>query len=163
MHKKTTVASKVWQGTKLFFKWLWLITMFILGSIVFLEIPFAIFEYSFSLFELDLIETVMVIFIGAFSYYYIKMCKGHPATLGRKIMTPFIHQGHMLLLSSPILLASIYALGFDIEHSLTLPIVEILGWLLFSGTLLYSYYRINVIGGQSESAIEEITMDGVPE
>lgn len=163
MHNKTTIASKIWQGTKLFFKWLWLITMFIFGGIVFLGIPFAIFEYSFSLFELDLIETVMIIFIGVFSYYYIKLCKRNPATLGRKIMTPFVHQGHMLLLSSSIFLASIFAFNLDIELSITIPIIEIMGWFLFSGTLLYSYYRINAIGGQSESLIEEPTMDGVTE
>ncbi|MDN3696099.1 MULTISPECIES: hypothetical protein [Vibrio] len=163
MHNKTTIASKIWQGTKLFFKWLWLITMFIFGGIVFLGIPFAVFEYSFSLFELDLIETVMIIFIGVFCYYYIKLCKRNSATLGRKIMTPFVHQGHMLLLSSSIFLASIFAFNLDIELSITIPIIEIMGWFLFSGTLLYSYYRINAIGGQSESLIEEPTMDGVTE
>ncbi|CAM3327908.1 hypothetical protein VIOR103205_16180 [Vibrio ordalii] len=100
MQKNTLTLPKVWRGVKLFFKWLWLITLFLFGLALYLFlVPLGMFEYAFSLSELDIIETSFIVFLVMFFYRYIQLCRRSDAPLVRKIITPWVHQAYLGLFS----------------------------------------------------------------
>ncbi|MEZ8368930.1 hypothetical protein AB6C94_05770 [Vibrio splendidus] len=163
MQTQTSTASRLWHGIKLFFKWLWLITMFLLGIALYLAMPFAIFEYSFSLSELDLIETLFIVFLVAYAYQYIKLCRRIDVPLVRKIITPWVHQAHVFLVFFLLLFASVNLFDFNLDDSTRMPLLDLFGYILTVATLGYSYYRVGVLASQKPKTAETMNSEGAVE
>lgn len=151
MQKNTLTLSKVWHGVKFFFKWLWLISLFLLGLIATLASSFFVmFEYSFSLSELDIIETSFIVFLVMFFYRYIQLCRRSDAPLVRKIITPWVHQAYLGLFSIGLILIAIKFLDYHWDQTVD-PIGEILGYLCCVAVFSYSYYRVSKLSNQQRS------------
>ena len=160
MQKNISTASKIWRGTKLFIKWFWLITMCLLGVSLLLAMPFAMFEYSFSLSELDLIETLFIVFLVVFIYQYIKHCRQIDAPLVRKIITPWVHQAHVFLVFFLISLISASLLGLNLKDLERMPLLDLLGYILMAATFGYSYYRIGLFAKKTGETVEAVSTEG---
>ena len=163
IQKKSNVASKVWSGVKIFFKWFWLITMFLLGITSFVAMPFEIFEYSFSLSELDIIETLFCVFLLVFIYQYIKLCRQIDAPLVRKVITPWVHQAHLLLISVLLALVSMKLFHLELIDFERMPLLNLFGYFLMAATLGYSFYRVRALATQHKSNMETVCVEGVTE
>ncbi len=163
MQKNISTASKIWHGTKLFIKWFWLIAMFLLGVSMLLAMPLAMFEYSISLSEIDLVETLFIVFLVVFIYQYIKHCRQVDAPLVRKIITPWVHQAHLLLVFLLLSMISASLLGLNLEALERMPLLDLLGYILMVATFGYSYYRIGLFAKKTVETVEVITTEGAVE
>ncbi|WP_216639330.1 hypothetical protein, partial [Vibrio fujianensis] len=151
MQKNTLTLSKVWHGVKFFFKWLWLINLCLLGlTLTLVGNFFLMFEYSFSLSELDIIETSFIVFLVMFFYRYIQLCRRSDVPLVRKIITPWVHQAYLGLFSIGLILIAIKFSDFDWDQPLD-PIDEIVGYLCSVAVFSYSYYRVSKLSNQQVS------------
>lgn len=160
MQKNISTASKIWRGTKLFIKWFWLMTMFLLGVSMLLAMPLAMFEYSISLSELDLVETLFIVFLVVFIYQYGKRCRQIDAPLVRKIITPWVHQAHLLLVFLLLSMISASLLGLNLEALERMPLLDLLGYILMAATLGYSYYRVGLV---AKTTVETASTEGAVE
>ncbi len=163
MQKNISTTSKVWYGTKFFIKWLWLMTMFLFGVSMLLAMPLAMFEYSFSLSELDLVETLFIVFLVVFIYQYGKRCRQIDAPLVRKIITPWVHQGHVFLVFLLLSLISASLLGLNLEALERMPLLDLLGYILMAATFGYSYYRIGLFAKAIVETVETVSTEGAVE
>lgn len=163
MQNKLNVASKIWRGLKLFLKWSWLLTMFLLGIAVFLVMPFVIFEYSFSLSELDLIETLFITLLLVFVYQYIKLCFQSKVSLVRKIITPWVHQAHVFLVFIVLLFMSIKQFKLKLDDLERIPLLYLFECLIMVGTMGYSYYRVKTLDNQPRKASVTVCREGATE
>lgn len=152
--KRVSLAVRIWRGVKFLVKWLWLLTMFILGIGLCLLMQSEIFEYSYSLSELDLAETLFIVGLLWFAFHYIKLCCRIDAPLVRKIITPFVHQAHVFLVAFIGLL--IYAAANDttVDNYASMPMLDVADYLLTMATLGYSYHRLGTLSSvQPVSAV----------
>ncbi|WP_139070206.1 hypothetical protein [Aliivibrio fischeri] len=163
MQKNISTASKVWHGTKFFIKWFWLIAMFLLGVSLLLVMPLIMFEYSFSLSELDLIETLFIVFLVVFIYQYGKRCRQIDAPLVRKIITPWVHQAHIFLVFYSLTLISAPLLELNLRELERMALLDLFGYILMAGTFGYSYYRIGLFAKKTVETVEVITTEGAVE
>ncbi|WP_277435182.1 hypothetical protein [Vibrio sp. 1151_11] len=151
MQKNTLTLPKVWRGVKLFFKWLWLITLFLFGLALYLFlVPLGMFEYAFSLSELDIIETSFIVFLVMFFYRYIQLCRRSDAPLVRKIITPWVHQAYLGLFSIGLVVIAIKFFAYNLEQPVE-PLVEIIEYLCSVAVFGYSYYRVSQLSNQQVS------------
>ncbi|ENM5756538.1 hypothetical protein ACQ902_001632 [Vibrio mimicus] len=163
MQKSATTASKIWRGVKFFFKWLWLITMFLFGlALYFIFFPLGMFEYSFSLSELDIIETSFMVFLVIFFYRYVQLCRQIDAPLVRKIITPWLHQAYLGLFSIGLVLISIKFFDYNWEQPLE-PLDEIMSTILTAVVFGYSYYRMSKFAGSTIEAKQTVDAQGAVE
>lgn len=163
MQQNTTTASKIWRGVKVFFKWLWLITMFLFGLALYLFLfPLWVFEYSFSLPELDVIEASFIAFLAIYIYRYIKLCRCIDVPLIRKVITPWVHQAYMGLFSFGLLAFSIKVLGYKLEQPIK-PLAEIISYLLTVVVFGYSYYRMGKFVRNDVEKIQRVDVQGAAE
>lgn len=163
IQQKSNVASKVWTGVKVFFKWFWLIAMFLLGITSFAAMPFGIFEYSFSLSELDIVETLFCLFLLAYIYKYIKLCRQIDAPIVCKVITPWVHQAYLLLVSVLLTLVSIKLFNLKLIDFERMPLLNFFGYLLIATTLGYSFHRVRTLGTQHKNNMEKVCSEGVTE
>jgi hypothetical protein len=163
MQKEKSTASKIWYGTKFFIKWFWLITMCLLGVSLLLVMPLAMFEYSFSFSELDLVETLFIVFLVVFIYQYIKHCRQIDAPLVRKIITPWVHQAHVFLVFFSLSLISASLLGLNLKDLERMPLLDLLGYILMAATFGYSYYRIGLFAKKIGETVEAVSTEGAVE
>ncbi len=160
MQDNKKFGARVWKWLTFTMTCLWLLCMFILGLATYAILPFAVFEYSYSLSELDLIETLFMVLLVLFGYHYIKLCRSIKAPLIRKLITPWVHQAHLLLVF--ILFAFIavqfFKLPFaDLEK---MPFMDFVGYVLMSLTLLYSYKKMNAYPVKTVKKEELVTLEG---
>lgn len=128
-----------------------------------LAIPLVVFEYSFSLSELDPIETLFFLFLCFFVYQYIKLCLGVNVPLVWKIITPWVHQAHLLLVAIVLYLMSIKLFGYKLEDLERMPLLDMFEYLLIAGTMGYSYYRVSALNNQRQATTEKVCKEGVTE
>ncbi|CAM4120810.1 hypothetical protein [Vibrio neonatus] len=161
MKTEKSTALSVWHGIKVIFKWLWLMTMFLIGIYSYLLVPLEMFEYSYSLGELDLIETAYIVFLVVITYKYIKLCSRVNTSVIRKVITPFVHQAHLMLLLSVLLLFCI-----KIEPRLNwddlarVPFLDLISYILIAATFTYSYHRID---SQNDDNTATVNVKGAAE
>ncbi len=151
MQQNTTTATRIWHGVKFFFKWLWLMSLFLFGLTLTLAGNFFLmFEYSFSLSELDIIETSFIVFLVIYFYRYVQLCRRSDAPLVRKIITPWLHQAYLGLFSIGLVVIAIKFFAYDWDQPLE-PIDEIVGYLCSVAVFSYSYYRVSKLSNQQLS------------
>ncbi|OOE92093.1 hypothetical protein BZG76_09670 [Salinivibrio sp. AR647] len=160
--KNTSIIGKLLFGIAFFLKWAWLLTLFLLGLFVYALTPFEVFEYAFSFTEIDLIETLFLVFLVVFFYHYIKRCRQIDVPIVRKIITPWVHQAYVFLLVVSVFVVNKKYFHFNWEHYARLPLVDLLSYLLMAATFLYSYYRINTLA-RAKNQTSEINREGVAE
>lgn len=154
INKDQKVSSRVWQGIKFAIKWLWLITMFLLGIILFVCLPLDIFEYSFSLSELDIVEELYLIWLMLFTYKYLKLCLIIKAPFMRKLITPFVYQAYFCLFSMACLIIARLAFDFPIDEIERMPLLKLLAYCLSMFTTVYSY---QVLKNYLDTHMPEVT------
>ncbi|GAD78876.1 hypothetical protein VEZ01S_07_00530 [Vibrio ezurae NBRC 102218] len=119
-------------------------TMFLIGIYIYLLVPLEMFEYSYSLGELDLIETAYIVFLVVISYKYIRLCSRVNTSVVRKVITPFVHQAHLMLL-----LSALFLFCIKIDPQLywddlaRVPLLDLISYILIAATFTYSYHRID--------------------
>ncbi len=157
------LSSRLLYGLKFIIKWFWLIAMFLLGLAEFSAMPLVMFEYSYSLSELDLIETLFLVFLVVFVYHYIKLCCQVKAPMIRKIIMPWVHQAHLLLVC---LLGSFIAFkwfDFELGDYRKSPLLDVISTILMMVVLVYSYVRLPryAFKQQKPEDMSEKTNEGV--
>lgn len=128
--------------------------MFLIGIFLILLMPFQIFEYSISPSELDLTETSFFILLIIFVFQYIKLCRQITVPLVWKIISPWVHQAHMLLLSILLLLVSVKLFDFGLDELDRMPLLDLCGYVVMVVTMGYSYYRMKTLGIKQTKKIE---------
>ncbi|WP_039969973.1 hypothetical protein [Vibrio halioticoli] len=158
MKTEKSTALRAWHGIKIFFKWLWLMNMFLLGIYIYVMVPLEMFEYSFSLGELDLVETGYIVFLVVITYKYIKLCSRADISVMRKVITPFVHQAHLMLLLSALFLFCIKIdpqLGWvDLSR---VPLLDLISYFLIAATFTYSCHRI---GSKNDEITDTVSTKG---
>lgn len=163
MQDNKKFGVRIWKWLTITMKWFWLLSMFILGLAAYGFLPFAVFEYSYSLSELDLIETLFMVLLVMFVYHYIKLCRRINAPFIRKLITPWVHQAHLLLafFFCAFIAVQLFKLPFDDLEKM--PFMDFLGYVLMSVTLLYSYKRMNAYPPKVVKNAEPVTREGALE
>lgn len=161
--QQVSLLVQIGRGVTFLVKWLWLMTMFLLGIALFWLLAFFIFEYSFSLSELDLIETLFVVFVLSFVYQYTKHCMRIDAPLVRKIITPFVHQAYLCLffLGGGLLVAT--KLDIGLEEFDKMPMLDVTYYILAMLTLSYSDYCVGMMARQPQTTKEPLVNMGAAE
>lgn len=160
MQENKKIGASIWKWLKFTVKWLWLLTMFVLGVALYAFLPLAVFEYSYSLSELDLVETIFIVLLVMFAYHYIKLCRRTNASFIRKIITPWVHQAHLLLVFIVIGIIAVQFFEFDFDDFDKMPFVDFISYVLMSITLLYSYKRINKYPSKQIIKVETVANEG---
>ncbi|MCF7482928.1 hypothetical protein L3V31_14530 [Vibrio sp. J1-1] len=163
MQDNKNLGASIWKWLKFTVKWLWLLAMFVLGIAAYAFLPLEIFEYSYSVSELDLIETIFIVLLVMFAYHYIKLCRRTEAPFIRKVITPWVHQAYLLLV---LVLLGIVAVQFselEFDDFETMPLMDFVSYVLMSMTLLYSYKRMNKYPGKQVIAVEAVAKEGAVE
>ncbi len=160
MQDNKKIGALIWKWLKCTVKWCWLLVMLLLGVLLYAMLPLVMFEYSYSLSELDVVETLFIISLATFSYLYIKLCRRIDAPLVRKIITPWVHQGCLFLVV--ILFSIIAAVSFkiDLDDLQKMPLLDLASYILMSLTLLYSYKRVNKYPNKLVANVETVTSEG---
>lgn len=163
MQENKKIGASIWKWLKFTVKWLWLLAMFVLGIAAYAFMPLAIFEYSYSVSELDLIETLFIVLFVMFAYLYIKLCLRIKAPFIRKIITPWVHQAQLILVI--ILAAGIAVRLFDVNPDVfdETPLLDLVCYVLMSLTLLYSYRRMNKYPDKQVIETQSVVNEGVVE
>ncbi|WP_249553609.1 hypothetical protein [Shewanella sp. 8A] len=158
--QQVSLLVQIGRGVTFLVKWLWLLTMFLLGIALFWLLAFFIFEYSFSLSELDLIETLFLVFLFSFVYQYIKHCLHIDAPFVRKIITPFVHQAHLglVFLGGSLLVAT--KLDIGLEELDKIPMLDVTYYILAMLTLSYSDYCVGMMVRQPQTTKEPVVNMG---
>ncbi|WPC72397.1 hypothetical protein [Vibrio porteresiae] len=159
INKDQKVSSRVWQGIKFAIKWLWLITMFLLGIAMFVLLPSEIFEYSYSLSELDLIEELYLIVLVCFIYKYIKLCLRLKAPFVRKLITPFVYQAYLCLFSVACALIAYLAFDASLEEINYSPMINVFSYVASMIMTAYSYHILKYSFNSSELNVDNSAND----
>ncbi|MDF4386333.1 hypothetical protein P3452_22150 [Vibrio parahaemolyticus] len=163
MQDNKNLGASIWKWLKFTVKWFWLLAMFVLGIVAYAFTPLAIFEYSYSVSELDLVETIFIVLLVMFVYHYIKLCRRIEAPFIRKIITPWVHQAHLLLVLALLGIAAVKFSKLEFEDFDTMPLMDFVSYVLMSMTLLYSYKRMNKYPDKQVIAAEEVAKEGAVE
>lgn len=107
---------------------------------MFVLLPSEIFEYSYSLSELDLIEELYLIVMVCFIYQYIKLCLRLKAPFIRKLITPFVYQAHLCLFSLACVLIAHLAFEYSIEEINYSPMINVFSYVASMIVAAYSYH-----------------------
>lgn len=143
MEKNKKIGSMLLYCLKLTVKWLWLFIMFLLGLVEFAALPLEIFEYSYSLSELDFMETLFVAYLVVFIYHYVKLCRRVRAPLIRKIITPWVHQAHLFLLFILGTLIAVKWFDFKWDDYPKTPMLDAIATVMMMLAMVYSYVRLS--------------------
>ncbi len=163
MQENKKIGASIWKWLKFSVKWLWLLAMFVLGVAFYIFLPLEIFEYSYSLSELDLMETFFIVFLGMFVYYYVKLCRRSNAPFIRKIITPWVFQAYFILVFSlPVIIATA-VFEFNIDDFDKMPVIDIVSYVLMSITLLYSYSRLRKYPQKAVIKVAPVANEGAAE
>ncbi|OOE83639.1 hypothetical protein BZG72_05450 [Salinivibrio sp. PR6] len=160
--KNRSIVNKLLFGIAFFLKWVWLLTLFLLGLLGYALTPFEVFEYGFYFAEIDLIETLFFVFFVVFFYHYIKRCRQVDAPIVTKVIMPWVHQAYVLLLVIAVFVLNKQYFHFNWEPYARLPLINLISYLLMAVTFLYSYYRINTLA-RTKYQTSEINREGVAE
>ena len=163
MQDNKNLGSSIWKWLKFTVKWLWLLAMFVLGLVFFALLPIVVFEYSYSLSELDLVETLFIVLLVMFAYHYIKLCRRTEAPFIRKVITPWVHQAYLLLVFVLLGVAAVQFSELEFDDFETMPLMDFVSYVLMSMTLLYSYKRMNKYPGKQVIAVEAVGKEGAVE
>ncbi|MGR5274118.1 hypothetical protein ACPV4S_19915 [Vibrio alginolyticus] len=163
MQDNKNLGSSIWKWLKFTVKWLWLLAMFVLGIAAYAVMPLVIFEYSYSVSELDLVETIFIVLLVMFAYHYIKLCRRTEAPLIRKIITPWVHQAHLILVFVLLGIAAVQFSELEFEDFDTMPLMDFVSYVLMSITLLYSYRRMNKYPDKQVITAEAVVNEGAVE
>lgn len=125
MFEKEKIIPFIKRNIWFAIKPIWLFFMFLLGLTLILALPLAIFEYSFSASELDVMECAFVVYLVIFTRNYILHCRSINAPRVRKIITPFVNFAHMNLLFTSVIALVMLAFQDSLELLLTVPIVDL--------------------------------------
>ncbi len=163
MQENKKIGASIWKWLKFTVKWLWLLIMFVMGVAIYALLPLAIFEYSYSVSELDLIETLFMVLLVMFAYHYIKLCRCTDAPFIRKLITPWVHQAHLGLV---VIIMGVIAIQFfeiNVEDFNKMPLMDIVSYLLMSITLLYSYSRLRKYPQKAVIKVAPVANEGASE
>ncbi|MGL1165463.1 hypothetical protein ACSTKZ_18045 [Vibrio parahaemolyticus] len=163
MQDNKNLGSSIWKWLKFTVKWLWLLAMFVLGLVFFALLPIVVFEYSYSLSELDLVETLFIVLLVMFAYHYIKLCRRTEAPFIRKVITPWVHQAYLLLVFVLLGVAAVQFSELEFDDFETMPLMDFVSYVLMSMTLLYSYKRMNKYPGKQVIGAEVVGKEGAVE
>lgn len=163
MQDNKNLGSSIWKWLKYTVKWLWLLAMFVLGLAFFALLPKVVFEYSYSLSELDLVETMFIILLVMFAYHYVKLCRCTEAPFIRKVITPWVHQAYLLLVFVLLGIVTVQFSELEFDDFETMPLMDFVSYVLMSMTLLYSYKRMNKYPGKQVIAVEAVAKEGAVE
>lgn len=163
MQDNKNLGASIWKWLKYTVKWLWLLAMFVLGLAFFALLPKVVFEYSYSLSELDLVETMFIILLVMFAYYYVKLCRRTEAPFIRKVITPWVHQAYLLLVFVLLGIVTVQFSELEFDDFETMPLMDFVSYVLMSMTLLYSYKRMNKYPGKQVIAVEAVAKEGAVE
>ncbi|QYJ83620.1 hypothetical protein [Shewanella aegiceratis] len=152
--QQVSLAARVGRGVTFLVKWLWLLTMFLLGIALSLLMTKKIFEYSYSLSELDLAETLFFVGLVLFVFHYLKLCYRSDAPLVRKIIMPFVHQAQVSLVAFFVVRIAAKANKLTFNDYTDMPLLDLAVYLLILITLGYSYYWVAYMGGNNAVAVE---------
>ncbi|MGR5453028.1 hypothetical protein [Vibrio alfacsensis] len=153
MQDNKNLGSSIWKWLKFTVKWLWLLAMFVLGLVFFALLPIVVFEYSYSLSELDLVEALFIVLLVMFAYHYIKLCRRTEAPFIRKVITPWVHQAYLLLVFVLLGIVAVQFSELEFDDLETMPLMDFVSYVLMSMTLLYSYKRMNKYPGKQVIAV----------
>ena len=163
MQDNKNLGASIWKWLKFTVKWLWLLAMFVMGLAFFALLPKVVFEYSYSLSELDLVETMFIILLVMFAYYYVKLCRRTEAPFIRKVITPWVHQAYLLLVFVLLGIVTVQFSELEFDDFETMPLMDFVSYVLMSMTLLYSYKRMNKYPGKQVIAVEAVAKEGAVE
>ncbi|EPF1752806.1 hypothetical protein ACSQUR_004350 [Vibrio alginolyticus] len=163
MQDNENLGASIWKWLKYTVKWLWLLAMFVLGLAFFALLPKVVFEYSYSLSELDLVETMFIILLVMFAYHYVKLCRRTEAPFIRKVITPWVHQAYLLLVFVLLGIVTVQFSELEFDDFETMPLMDFVSYVLMSMTLLYSYKRMNKYPGKQVIAVEAVAKEGAVE
>ncbi|MGR5543965.1 hypothetical protein ACP3VZ_02460 [Vibrio sp. PNB22_2_2] len=163
MQDNKNLGASIWKWLKYTVKWLWLLAMFVLGLAFFALLPKVVFEYSYSLSELDLVETMFIILLVMFAYHYVKLCRRTEAPFIRKVITPWVHQAYLLLVFVLLGIVTVQFSELEFDDFETMPLMDFVSYVLMSMTLLYSYKRMNKYPGKQVIAVEAVAKEGAVE
>ncbi|EHZ2751329.1 hypothetical protein QNE77_004361 [Vibrio alginolyticus] len=163
MQDNKNLGSSIWKWLKFTVKWLWLLAMFVMGLAFFALLPIVVFEYSYSLSELDLVETIFIVLLVMFAYHYIKLCRRTEAPFIRKVITPWVHQAYLLLVFVLLGIVAVQFSELEFDDFETMPLMDFVSYVLMSMTLLYSYKRMNKYPGKQVIAVEAVGKEGAVE
>lgn len=139
MEKNKKIGTVLLCGLKFIVKWLWLFIMFLLGLVEFASFYWEVFEYSFSLSELDLMETLFLMSLVIFVYHYAKLCRRVSAPLIRKIIMPWVHQAYLFLLFILGAFISVKWFHFKWDDYTKTPMLDVIVTVMIMLVMVYSY------------------------
>ncbi|WP_342608608.1 hypothetical protein [Vibrio tritonius] len=148
-NKNRKVGLRIWQGIKFAIKWMWLLTMFLLGVTLFALLPSEIFEYSVSLSELDLVEEFYLLWLLIFTYKYVKLCLMVKAPFMRKLIIPFVYQAYFCLFVVACLMIAHLAFDFSINKIDEMPWLNLSSYFGTTLVTLYSYQVLKNSAGNN--------------
>lgn len=163
MQENKKIGASIWKWLKFTVKWLWLLIMFVLGVAIYALLPLAIFEYSYSVSELDLIETLFMVLLVMFAYHYIKLCRCTDAPFVRKLITPWVHQAHLVLVFIIMGVIAVQFFEFNVEDFDKMPLMDFVSYVLMSITLLYSYSRMRKYPQKAVLKVAPVANEGAAE
>lgn len=154
--QQVSFAVQIGRGVTFLVKWLWLLTMFFIGIGIGLLMQSEIFEYSYSLSELDLAETLFMVGLLWFTFHYIKLCSRSNAPLVRKIIMPFVHQAQVFLVAFFGMVIYSKANKLVLHDYGSMPLLELARYILILITLGYSYYWIADMGANNSESSDPV-------
>ncbi len=163
MQENKKIGASIWKWLKFTVKWLWLLIMFVLGVAIYALLPLAIFEYSYSVSELDLIETLFMVLLVMFAYHYVKLIRCTDAPFIRKLITPWVHQAHLVLVFIIMGVIAIQFFEVNFEGFEKMPMLDFVCYVLMSITLLYSYSRLRKYPQKAAIKVVSVANEGAAE
>ncbi|WP_154179917.1 hypothetical protein [Vibrio furnissii] len=163
MKNNKYIGALIWKWLKFTVKWVWLLSMFALGVSIYKFLPPAMFEYSYSVSELDLIETLFIISLVMFVYHYIKLCCCTDAPFIRKLISPWVHQAHVILVFFLVGVVAVLLFEFNIDDFNKMPLIDLVSYVLMSTAFLYSYSRLRKYPQKAVMKVAPVVNEGAAE